>query len=100
MVVDRDTATLVDTTPQNEQPRRNRNRVARSETDAVAGDQPARRNAARQTNPRPAAADPTGEIDCDNFTTHAEAQAYSDDRGWSAKNDPYRLDQGGVLRMP
>ena len=43
---------------------------------------------------------PSGELDCEDFSTQAEAQAYFDAQGWSATNDPYRLDQGGVPGVP
>jgi hypothetical protein len=90
----------VDTNPQTEQPRRNRNRAARSESDSVAGDRPARGNNARERSPRRATAAATGDINCDTFATQAEAQAYFDDQGWSAANDPYSLDQGGAPGVP
>lgn len=90
----------VATGTQQEQPRRNRNRAARSETDSAAGERPARRNTARERTPRRATAAPTGNIDCDSFATQAEAQAYFDDQGWSASNDPYGLDQGGAPGVP
>jgi hypothetical protein len=102
-VVDVDALAATETSPQDRQPRRNRNRAARSESDVAAGDEPARRNTSRQSrrkNPRPATTARTGTIDCGAFTTQAEAQAYFDEHGWSATNDPYGLDQGGAEGVP
>jgi len=38
--------------------------------------------------------------DCEDFSSQRQAQAYFDARGWSADNDPYRLDQGGTPGVP
>lgn len=38
--------------------------------------------------------------DCEDFSTQRQAQAYFDARGWSADDDPYRLDQGGIPGVP
>ncbi len=35
------------------------------------------------------------ELNCDDFDTQTEAQAYFDAQGWSASNDPFGLDGGG-----
>jgi hypothetical protein len=35
------------------------------------------------------------ELDCGDFDTQVEAQAYFDEQGWSASNDPFGLDDGG-----
>ncbi len=41
-----------------------------------------------------------GELDCQDFSSQAEAQAFFDAQGWSATNDPYQLDQGGEPDVP
>jgi hypothetical protein len=41
-----------------------------------------------------------GELDCEDFSSQAEAQAFFDSQGWSATNDPYSLDQGGDPGVP
>lgn len=40
------------------------------------------------------------EPDCEDFASQAEAQAYFDANGWSAENDPFQLDQGGIPSVP
>lgn len=36
------------------------------------------------------------DLDCPDFSTHAEAQAFFESCGFSATNDPMRLDSQGV----
>jgi hypothetical protein len=102
-VVDVDAPAATETNPQDQQPRRNRNRAARSAPDVAAGDEPTRSNTSRQsrrTNRSAAPAAATSDITCDTFATQEEAQAYFDEQGWSATNDPYGLDQGGEPGVP
>lgn len=40
------------------------------------------------------------ELDCEDFATQADAQAYFDANGWTAENDPFGLDQGGIRGVP
>ena len=90
----------VDTGADVDQPRRNRNRQTQPETEVVAVDVPARRNNARGANADVPAVAATGDLNCEDFQTQADAQAYFDSQGWSATNDPHRLDQGGAPGVP